>query len=82
MVAEWSSLSNILKKFLKFPKSEPHNSYEMDSYKKTVCTTDFKYFYGKSHWIEENFVEAPIFVATHGHGEIRFYYQSCFITAI
>ena len=34
---EWSSLSMIIKKFLKFPKSEPDVSYKLDSYlKKSV----------------------------------------------
>ena len=28
----------ILKKFLKFPKSEPHDSYKLDSYKKVYIS--------------------------------------------
>ena len=36
MRVEWSSLSMILKKFLKFSKSEPRDSYKLDSFKNQV----------------------------------------------
>ena len=42
---EWSSLGMILKKFLKFLKSEPHDSYKLDSYfKKSVYKIEERFY--------------------------------------
>ena len=32
VLVEWLSLNKILNKFLKFPKSEPRDSYKLDTY--------------------------------------------------
>ena len=44
----------ILKKLLKIPKSEPHDSYKMDSYKKSVCTVSDIHNFSVAHNMKLN----------------------------